>query len=615
MRRFSGRRLTLTAALTLLVLVLPLARGARAADANVTLGLPIFGFASGATVTGTNPRFDLYVPDYRSARSMRVHFTLQFPEHVDGDATVVVRADGAQIGSATVASLRKGGSLDGTFNKFHGTGRMIDVSVETYLTVKTSSTCKEFDPRSLWMRVAPQSRIEIAHATTPAATVAEFFQDYDGRYAVDVASGAPDETHLAAIALGYWINQIERWRRVHLTFEEKAAGAPRNIVVESEAAQDLALRDGTLYVTQRGIDLIAAKGAPTIVAPWTSGVAVRHGPAPASPASLDALGIGTRTQRGSGDLSFPIDFTLGTFGGLPETLHLHLQLSHGPYRSGDRAAVSIWLNGAVVNGFNLSQQGKTEDFDVPLDVNRLAGSNQLAVVVEFIPKSEACAGGRPAMAASVLGTSTFTWTSLANFSPSIGEFFNEVSDNVGVAVGPNLDGAAFTLMTRFGTVNPNVTSLKVLRYTGTPIDGYRSEIYVADAASLAELPLAYDPATGALKVTSDAGKTVYQASLDFPAGIVQTVREATPTLVLTYAKSPSALDAMRVVSFRELSNARYDVLVFNDRGIAYTNPPQIVADRRRPPTPIRSSWPLIAAFGALIVIALVFIARRARKVS
>ena len=557
---------------------------------SVTLGLPIFGFASGATVTGTNPRFDLYVPDYRSARSMRVHFALQFPEHVDGDATVVVRVDGIQVGSATISAIRKGASLDGTFEKFRGTGRMIDVSVETYLTVKTSSTCKEYDPRSLWMRVAPQSTIEIAHATTQPATVAEFFQDYDGRYAVNVLNGAPDETHLSAIALGYWLNQIERWRRVHLTFESKLAGIQRTIVVEPEAAADLAVRDGTLYLTPRGIDLIAAKGAPTVVAPWTSGVAVRRGPAPSSPVSLDALGIGTRTQRGSGDLTFPIDFTLGTFGGLPETLHLHLQLSHGPYRAGDRAAVSILLNGAVVNGFNLSQTGKTEDYDVPLDVNRLAGANHLAVIVEFIPKNEACAGGRPAMAASVLGSSTFTWTSLASFSPSIGEFFNEGSDNVGVAVGPNLDGAAFTLMTRFGTVNPNVTSLKIERYGGKPIEGYRSEIYVADAASLAELPLAYDPATGALKVTNDAGKTVYQASLDFPAGVMQTVREATPTLVLTFAKSPSALDAMRVVSYRELSNALRRARVQRPRHRLH----EPAADGRRPLPPADADSQLVA---------------------
>ena len=142
MRAFLSRRLAACIALTVLFLAVPLARGARAADASVTLGLPIFGFASGATVSGTNPRFDLYVPDYRSARSMRVHFSLQFPEHVDGDATVVVRVDGAQIGSATIAAIRNGASLDGVFDKFRGTGRMIDVSVETSLTAKTSSTCK-----------------------------------------------------------------------------------------------------------------------------------------------------------------------------------------------------------------------------------------------------------------------------------------------------------------------------------------------------------------------------------------------------------------------------------------------------------------------------------------
>jgi hypothetical protein len=615
MRAFSGRRFGTCVALLLLLAGPFAARAARAADANIELALPVFGFSSGMTVTGTNPRFDLYVPDYRSARSMQVRFVLQVPEHVDGDGTVVVRVDGTPIGSASIDAIRKGASVGGTFAKFRGTGRMIDVSVETYLTVRASRSCQEYDPRSLWLRISPESAVTIVHSTAAPATVAEFFQDYDGRYAVSLAPGAPDATRLAAIGLGYWLDQLERWRRVHLTFEAKPGEPARAIVVVPSSTQDLAVRDGKLYATPHGIELIAAKGAQTIVAPGAGGGVVHRGAAPQSPVTLDALGIGTRTQTGSGDLTFPVSFTLGTFGGLPDGLHLHLLLSHGPYRAGDRASVSVMLNGAAINGFNLSQTGKTESYDVPLDANRLAGSNQLAVVVEFVPKNEECAGGRPAMAASVLGSSSFAWRGLSSFAPSIGEFFNGASGSVGVGVGANLDAAAFALMDRLGTVDTNVTGLDIRRYTGGELEGQHSEIYVADPKSLGALPIAYDPATGRLTVSNDAGKTVYQASLDVPSGILQSVRVDVPALVLTYAKSAEALGDLRVVSFRELSSAGYDVLVFNDRGIAYTNPPQMVADRRRPPTPIRSSWPVFVLFGVLIVVALILIARRARRVS
>jgi hypothetical protein len=620
MRAFSRRAIG-TCAVAALLLAGPLAAEAGAAapsparDATVDLALPVFGYPGGATVTGTSPRFDLYVPDYRSARRMTVRFVVQLPEHVDGSATVIVRVDGTQVGSATVDAIRKGAAVGGTFEKFRGSGRMIDVSVESYLTVKSSHRCSEYDPRSLWLRVSPESSLSIVHATAAPASVAEFFQDYDGRFAVTVAPGSPDAARLAAVGLGYWLNQIERWRRAHLTFESKPDKPSRTIVVVAEAAHDVEVRDGTLYATPNGIALIAAKGAGTILAPSTGGVAVRRGPPPQSPVSLDALGVGTRTQRGSGDLTFPIDFTLGTFGGLPQNLHLHLAIAHGPYQSGDRATVSVLLNGAAVNGFSLAQNGKTESYDVPLDANRLVGSNHVAVIVEFVPKNEACAGGRPALAVSLLGSSTFSWRSLADFAPTVGEFFNEASDTVGVGVGANLDAAAFALLDRLGAIDPNVGAFDFHRYAGGELNGVKDAIYVADPRALAALPIAYDPATARLDVADDAGRSVYQATLDVPAGILQSIRAGVPSLVLTYAKSPSALDAWRVVSSRELAGARYDVLVFNDRGIAYTNPPQLVADRRRPPSPVRRSWPLFVLFVAIAAIALALIANRARRVS
>jgi hypothetical protein len=589
--------------------------GSRAAVASpADLPLPVFGFPSGATITGTNPRFDLYVPDYRGARKMNVKLVLKFPPHVDGNSVVVVRVDGAPLASTTVAALRKGGTADATFAGFRGTGRMLDVSVETYLTVSGRS-CEEYDPRSLWMYVAPLSSIRIERSSAPPTSVAEFFEDYDGRYAVTVAPGSSDEVARGAVALGYWLNQLQRWRRVHLTFLEPPAGAARNIVV-GNATGDLALRDGVLYATLHGIDLIAARAARAIVSDSTTGTANIKGKIIRSPVTLEKLGIGTRTQKGAGQLSFPVDFSLGTFGDLPRGLRLRMELSHGPYHAGDRASVTVLLNGAVVNGFTLSQTGKTEYFEVPIDENRLGGANALSVVVEFIPSRQECAGGRPSITVSLLGTSSFSWEGTSDYQPTIGEFFNEASGHAEVAISdPKLERYAFTILDRLGTIDPNLSRLTVRRYDAPAGDKVKEAIYVAAPEVLSGIPIAYDPASGKLLLKNGSEQPVYEASLDSPYGLIQTLRSEIPTLVVTYAKSPSALDSLVVAPAHELSGARYDVLLFNNLGIAYTNPGEILANKRKPPTPIRAAWPLIAFFVLVVVIALVLIARRARRVS
>ena len=121
--------------------------------------------------------------------------------------------------------------------------------------------------------------------------------------------------------------------------------------------------------------------------------------------------------------------------------------------------------------------------------------------------------------------------------------------------------------------------------------------------------------SGELNVRNASGKAVYQARLDTPYAILQSLRAGVPSLVMTYAQQPSALDSLQTLSASELSAARYDIVLFNDRGIAYTNPAEMVEVKRAPPSPLRSSWPLIVLFGVVVVVGLALIARRARRVS
>jgi hypothetical protein len=583
-----------------------------AAAGTTDLPLAVYGYGTGVTVTGTDPRFDLYVPDYRSARRLDVRFALGFPSIVDGGGIVTVRVDGVPIGTSTVGALRGGGTVGGQYAHFEGKGRMMDVSVEAHLTVG-GKPCHEYDPKSLWMRVLPESRIAVDHTDAAPSTLAEFFEDYDGNYAVDVAPGSSEQVRSSAIALAYWLHQLERWRQVTLSYL-KAPSAPVRTIVVGDAKTDLEVRGGTLHATPHGIELLLVRAAPTVSVISANGVATIKANAARSPATLDALGVGTRTQRGAGDLKFPIAFALGTFGGLPHDLHFHLDLAHSSYRKGDRAAVAILLNGAAVNGFQLSERGGTQHYDVPIDEARLGAANVLDVVVEFVP--EGCA--RASMSASLLGSSSLRWNGVNAYPPTIGEFFNESSGHMGVAISdPNLDGYAFTLLDRLGAIDPNLSQLTISPYEGVPLTGVKEAVYVSAPAALKEVPLAWDPASGDLNLSDDKGKSVFAAKLGKVYGLIRALRDVIPSLVLTYTKSatPQALGALSRLSAAQLSAARSDLLLFDAQGIVYQSPAHAVIAMRSPPSAIRASWPLFVLFGIIVIVALVLIARRARKVS
>ena len=575
------------------------------------LPLAAYGFGGGVTVTGSDPRFDLYVPDYASARKMNVRFALVFSPIVDAKSIVTVTVDGAPIGNETVANLRKGATVGGTFANFTGNGRMLTVAVQAHLGVG-GPLCHEYDPRAIWMRVAPSSAIAVERNDGQAPTPAQFFDDYDGRFAVGTAAGAPRDVKNTAIALGYWLHQFERWRQIALFYQRETPDAKQ--IVVGGGSPDLSVTHGVLHVTPHGLELLIARAAPDVTVKTQDGIATLKAKRLHSPATLDRLGIGTRTQRGTGDLTFPVSFALGTFGGIPHGLHAILELAHGAYEQGDRAAVTVSLNGAVINGFRLSPNGGTQRFDVPIDERWLDAANTLAVAVEYVPRG--CA--RASMTASLLGSSVLRWNGVAQYAPTIGEFFNQATGTLGVAIsGDDLDPSAFALLDRLGAIDPNLSRVIVRPYDGTAPQDVTETLYVATPMAVKQPPMSWDPQTGALRLSDDAGKTVFSVQPGAAYGELRAFRDDVPSLLATYTKAhrPDALANVGALSAAQLSALNSELALFDARGIVYRSSPHAILRARTPASPLKASWPLLLVFAAVVVVALILIAQRARRVS
>ena len=222
------------------------------------------------------------------------------------------------------------------------------------------------------------------------------------------------------------------------------------------------------------------------------------------------------------------------------------------------------------------------------------------------------------MTVSLLGDSSFSWSGVNAYPPTIGEFFNESSGSLGVAISdPKLDGYAFTLLDRLGAIDPNVARVSVTPYDGTPLTGVREAAYVSAPEAFKEIPLSWNPESGDLNLSDDKGKTVFAAKLGTVYGLLRTFREAVPSLVLTYTKSdsPQILASLGDLTPAQLSAARSELLLFDRQGIQYQSPPHRLVELRNPPSPVRASWPLFIVFGIVVVVALFLIARRARRVS
>jgi hypothetical protein len=580
---------------------------------SVTLPLAAFRYGSGVTVPGSDPSFSLYVPVFGGARRFEISATVSLPANISPRARVELLAGGRPLASELAGSRRRielHGSLPAPRDR-----NSLEITVRARLALDEQH-CEQSEARSLYLFIAPETKVVVTEATAPPATVAGFFDGYDARFVVAADPKASAKTKLQRLALGYGIHRVVRWRTPQIALSQTPDRAARRIVV-GDFDEDLRIRDGTLYASPAGVDAITAGRVRLVIGSSAARAEENATPDPRRSLTLDALGLGTRTQTGAGSLAFPVDTTLSIFRGRPSGLRFIIDLTHTALDAQESARLDVLAGGTVLNSFTLSRAGGRERFDVPIDDRFLRAAQNLVVSIDYLPHGQTCAGTANALTASLLGSSRFEWNKTLDVAPSVGDFFDTAFGTLDAGLqDETFAPATFDLLDQLGNVNPRVRRVVVRTLADAQtLDGDAS-IEAATAQELGRrLPLALAQNGDGYTVTDGGGTIVFRAAGADSFAVLQTFAASPPKLTLTYAGSPAVLTAVKTLPLAALTQAGNDVLVFNAERVAYTRTAEIAQARTLPPPFIKRALPMVAAALAVLLLLLIVIVRRARRVS
>jgi hypothetical protein len=583
------------------------------AERSVTLPLAAFRYGDGITVPGSEPSFTLYVPVFASARRFAVSAVVRLPANISRRARVELLLAGRPVASELAGdrrTLELKGSIDAPRDR-----ASLDVTIRARLALDEQH-CEQSEARSLYLFIAPETKVVVTEATSKPATVAGFFEGYDTRFAVSADPKATAEIKLERLALGYGIHRVVRWRTPQLSLTEKPDPSARRIMV-GDYGEDLRVRDGVLFASRAGIDAITAGRVRLVIGSSAERAKENATPDPRRSLTLDALGLGTRTQTGAGSLAFPVDTTLSIFRGRPSGLHFIIDLTHTALDAQDSARLDVLAAGTILNSFTLSRAGGRERFDVPIDDRFLRAAQNLVVNIDYLPHGQACAGTAASLTASLLGSSRFEWSKTADVAPSVGDFFDTAFGTLDVGVqDETFSPATFALLDRLGNINPRVKIVSVRTLADGQAEAADASIEAGTTAELEKrLPLAVKQTGDGFSVTDGGGVIVFRAGESDSFGVLQTFAAAPPKLALTYAGSPAVLGAVQTLPLAAFTQAGNDVLVFTPTRIAYTKTEEIAHARTLPAPFYERALPMILTAAAVLLALLLLVVARARRVS
>ena len=589
------------------------AGAAQKSERSVTLPLAAFQYGAGVTVPGSEPAFTLYVPVFRAAHRFDVSAVVRLPANVSPRARIELLAAGRPLASELAGNRRRidlKASLPAPPDR-----TSLDITIRARLALDEQH-CERSEARSLYLFVAPETKVVVAEGTEPPATVAGFFESYAGRFAVVADPKATASFKRRRLALAYGIHRVVRWRTPEISLTQQPAADARKIVV-GDYGDDLRVRGGELFASPAGIDAIAAGRARLVIGSAAERAEELATPDPRRLLTLDALGIGTRTATGTGTLAFPVDTTLSIYRGRPSALHFIAELTHTAIEPGDHARLDVWAGATVINSFTLSRTGGRERFDVPIDDRFLRAAQNLNLRIDYLPHGQVCAGTATALTASLLGSSHFVWSGTQDVAPSVGDFFDTAYGTLAVGLqDDSFAPATFALLDRLGRLNPRVSRVVV----GTLAESEPAKADVSIEAGGVQdlgkrLPLALSENSDGYAVTDGGGTIVFHAAGADSFGLLQTFATAPPKLALTYAGDAAVLAGLDSVPLAAFTEAGNDVLVFTATRVAYTRTNELARARTLPAPFLARVWPLFLAAAVALVALLVLVARRARHVS
>jgi hypothetical protein len=532
------------------------------------------GYQDDLVVRGPNPRFDVYIPEYPQLRTLHLRAPLRVSPAVDKRSTITVRIGDVPVYTATIASLGTHPVIDIPLPIPKTPEPSIPVEISANLFV-TGDICFDLSTDDLYLVVGHDATITAGVADLPAKPfITDFLNQYDGRVNVVVPRDAPEDRKLEVARLAYYLHQVTRWRSLDLTLSETPDPSARNIIVR-DGGSDLTTSGRNLIASYAGVDLIRKQLSRFLLTDVVTDAkydAQAMG-LPAKTVTLDDLGLTTQTTTGLGELHFSVPLDMSSLGGVPQNLTLHLNMTHTPLSSDDRAFVNVIVNDTLIKSYDLHSAGGEDDFDFAVPAIDLLAANDIRIEPNYFPKRDACRGSIPKMTATLLNETSFHWDSVQHNVANVGDFLKVASGRVVVSVAdPALIPQTFRLLDRLGAINSAITTLDIRTGSDVPT-GYDYAIVVGPPQVLAALkmPVQLDGRNFTL-IDRSSKSTVFNGDFAQPFGVLEVGAGGNePVLAASYFRDPAALSGIDRLDPVFLAAQTDDIVVFNRERASYSS--------------------------------------------
>jgi hypothetical protein len=573
-----------------LIVIAALPARAAAPAGSVSIPFSELGYRDGVTVAGVAPSVTFDLPRYASLQAAALRLELHVSAAADARSTIAVAVNGKQTFEKTLREIGHDARLVIPLPVPPSDAELFAITVSGALTV-TGDPCANESSRKLFLRIGRDSAIVMR--TRSGGSAEAFFRDYRGAVAV---TGSTGDVQLAAVP--YRLDRLEPWHRVDATLVAAPPKTGRALVVAEHA------------VTARSGDVLR-------IAPQT--LAALREPLGETPVRhIDTVAFGDLHQHlgsatGTGDLAFDVPLAGSVTGGIPQRLVVHAAVMHSALPAGVSATLQVLVNGVLTGARDLGSAAATQTIDVAVPSSLVGPSNNVRVLVATAIPAGVCAGAASAITASLLDTSSFSWSGVRRRPPSVESFITALNGSVAVLIAPGFTRAAFHVLGEIGKLNAAIVRLDVQPWSGTVPAGYDYALVFAPPDRLAglQLPLRTDAAQFTLVNPTD-NRDVLSSAPGSPVAIAQLgVANQTPVLAFTYhGDGAAALASLERVHAGQLARQVADVTVVSGNDVTVYD----VGEKLRPSyagdlTPAMI-WSRVKLGVALVLLALIVLGAR-----
>ena len=547
------------------------------------LSLEDMGYLKEISLPGAFPEFVFHLLNYEGLESATAEVALRFSNVLSEKSTVTVEIDDIPQFTKSIKEMGYAPLLPITIHP--SKGEFTKVAIKGHLLI-TDNSCDDITTGNLWMVVSNKSQLRLKGNQSLPTSVSQFFKSYNNHFNV---AFDPENVSFDALPLFYYLHQLNDWKGIHVGINDQPVDGGQTIRV-GRFTQDIAVDKGDLLVYEKGVNLLKK---PLIDMYITSALKeakiISHSDHKKGELLFSDLGVENFTQTGVGDISLNVPLRYSHFFGIPRNLGLELIVSHTPIPQNDKAFLKVFLNGLLIQPFQLEQGGNPRPYHVKIPEELLRSyNNHLELVTSYFSNTGGCGRNTPTITVSISNASRLYFdTADRKGITSVTDVMGSLSGNVLVMMDRReMFRPGIYLMDLLGKFNKDISHIDVKPWAGKILEGYDFVLLLLhpENTTTLDIPLKLDQGrfsivnpltqTNALTIeTPKAGSRSEVMGSEYRDGfgVLQTFDHGrSKVMLLSYYKEAMPLEFLKNVSIEDLSRFNGNVVIFNKNSASYT---------------------------------------------